>query len=431
MEKIFKANNVLLTGGEILDLQTGKKLKADVVITRGKIDKIGKEESASFSGEVRDISGHVVVPGLIDMHVHLREPGREDEETVETGCAAAMAGGFTAVCSMPNTEPVCDNQEVVRFLKRRSEELLVDVYPIAAITKKRGGKEITEMAELAAAGAVAFSDDGSAVQNAAVMRHALEYAGMHQKPIIDHCEEESLSAGGQMHEGRISTRLGMAGIPDISEEIMISRDISLAAYTGSAIHIAHISTARGVEQVRRAKEAGIPVTCEVTPHHIALTDEALVHFNTNYKMSPPLRTNQDVQALLTALKEGVIDVFASDHAPHSIEEKDVEFAAAPNGILGLQTMVGIVISKVVQAGYLTLAEALAKMVIAPRKILHLPIPQIKEGEIANLTILHPDRNWIMEPGLNKSRSRNMPYFGWTLPGAVFGVCNKGMMWVAC
>ncbi len=429
MEKLFKANNVLLTGGDILDLQTGKRMKTDLVISRGKIDKIGKEESASFNGEVRDISGCVVTQGLMDMHVHLREPGREDEETVETGCAAAMAGGFTAVCSMPNTEPVCDNQEVVRFLKRRSEELLVDVFPIAAITKKRSGKEITEMAELAAAGAVAFSDDGSPVQNAAVMRHALEYAAMFKLPIIDHCEEEALAAGGQMHEGRMSTRLGMPGIPDISEEIMISRDISLAEYTGSAVHIAHVSTAKSVERIRRAKEAGVPVTCEVTPHHLAFTDEELMHYDTNYKMNPPLRTSQDVQALLMALKDGVIDAFASDHAPHSSEEKEVEFAAAPNGILGLQTMVGVIISKVVQTGHLTLAEALAKMAIAPRNILHLSIPQIKEGEMANLTILYPEKNWIMEPGLNKSRSRNMPYFGWTLPGAVYGVCNKGLMWV--
>lgn len=429
MEKI-DATQVLLTGGEILDLQTQRVTRADVVIVAGKIAKIGQEERASFSGQVRDISGHVLVPGLIDMHVHLREPGREDEETIESGCAAAMAGGFTALCCMPNTDPVCDKQEVVRFIKKRGEETLVDVFPIAAITKKQEGKELTEMADLVRAGAVAFSDDGKPVQNAVVMRHALEYASMYDVPIIDHCEDDDLSANGQIHEGRMSTRLGLAGIPDISEEIMISRDISLAEYTGGRIHIAHISTQKGVECVRRAKEAGVQVTCEVTPHHLAFTDERLATFDTNYKMRPPLRSRQDVEALIRAVKEGVIDAFASDHAPHAIEEKEVEFSAAANGILGLQTMVSVLISKLVQPGHLTLAEVLAKMVIAPRKILRIPIPKIQEGEFANMTILQPDQTWTMEPGLNRSRSRNSPYFGLTLPGVLWGVCNKGQLWIA-
>ncbi|HPI73178.1 MAG TPA: dihydroorotase, partial [bacterium] len=315
-------------------------------------------------------------------------------------------------------------------IKKRSEDQLVDVYPIAAITKQREGKEITEMADLLRAGAVAFSDDGSPVQNAAVMRHALEYASMYGALVIDHCEDEPLSASGHMNEGRMSTRLGLAGIPDISEEIMIARDISLAEYTGGRIHIAHLSTRKGVERIRRAKEAGIQVTCEVTPHHLALNEEMLSQYDTNLKMGPPLRTPSDQEALLAGLKDGTIDVFASDHAPHSAEEKEVEFSAAPNGILGLQTMLGIVLSKVVQPGVLSLADALTKMIITPRTILRLEVPQIREGEPANFTILNPEKTWTMNLGVNRSRSRNMPYFGWTLPGVLWGVCNKGRLWIA-
>ncbi len=372
----------------------------------------------------------MIVPGLLDMHVHLREPGREDEETVESGCAAAMAGGITAVCAMPNTEPACDSQEVVRFLKKRAEEQLVEVFPIAAVSKKREGKEITEMAELVRAGAVAFSDDGSPVKSAAVMRRALEYSSMYGVPVIDHCEEPDLAAGGQMNEGWMSTRLGLAGNPDIAEAVMIARDLALAEFTGGHLHIAHISTALGVELVRRAKETGVKVTCEVTPHHLAFTDEALEHYDTNLKMNPPLRSRADVEALLAGLRDGTIDVIASDHAPHSIEEKEVEFAAAPNGILGLETMLGIILEKVVAAGVLPLHQALEKMILAPRRVLHLPLPLIAEGAPANLTVFSPDESWTVAVKKLKSLSRNMPYAGWNLPGRVCGVINRGLLWTA-
>ena len=430
METIQKATKILLQGGEVLDLASGKRHPLDLLIIDGRITRIGVDLLSDYEGELLDLRGQVIVPGLIDMHVHLREPGREDEETVESGCAAAMAGGITAVCAMPNTEPACDSQEVVRFLKKRAEEQLVELFPVAAVSKKREGKEITEMAELVRAGAVAFSDDGSPVKSAAVMRRALEYSSMYGVPVIDHCEEPDLAAGGQMNEGWMSTRLGLAGNPDIAEVVMIARDLALAEFTGGHLHIAHISTAMGVELVRRAKEKGVKVTCEVTPHHLAFTDEALEHYDTNLKMNPPLRSRADVEALMAGLRDGAIDVIASDHAPHSIEEKDVEFAAAPNGILGLETMLGIILQKVVAAGVLPLHQALEKMILAPRRLLRLPLPQIEEGAAANLTFFAPEASWSVSAKRLKSLSRNMPYAGWNLPGKVCGVINRGLLWTA-
>ncbi len=430
METVQKATKILLQGGEVLDLASGKRQALDLLILDGRIARTGADLLSDYEGELLDLRGQVIVPGLLDMHVHLREPGREDEETIESGCAAAMAGGITAVCAMPNTEPACDSQEVVRFLKKRAEEQLVEVFPIAAVSKKREGKEITEMAELVRAGAVAFSDDGSPVKSAAVMRRALEYSSMYGVPVIDHCEEPDLAAGGQMNEGWMSTRLGLAGNPDIAEAVMIARDLALAEFTGGHLHIAHISTALGVELVRRAKETGVKVTCEVTPHHLAFTDEALEHYDTNLKMNPPLRSRADVEALMAGLRDGTIDVIASDHAPHSIEEKEVEFAAAPNGILGLETMLGIILEKVVAAGVLPLHQALEKMILAPRRVLHLPLPLIKEGVPANLSFFAPEANWSVVAKRLKSLSRNMPYAGWNLPGRVCGVINRGLLWTA-
>ena len=430
METFIKSKRILFKGGETLNLRSGEREKLDVVIVDGKVDTVGRIETKSFTGKIFEVKDHLLVPGLIDMHVHLREPGREDEETVESGCAAAMAGGLTAVCAMPNTDPPCDKQEVVRFLKKRAEEQLVDVYPIACITKKREGREIAEFADLIKAGAVAFTDDGNTVANAAVMRRALEYASMYEVPLIDHCEDSDLSAGGQVNEGIISTRLGLSGIPDIGEAVIIARDLALTEFTGGHIHIAHLSTAKGVELIRRARENGIKVTCEVTPHHLALTEEALIEFDTNFKMAPPLRTAQDVEALWIGLRDGTIDVIASDHAPHSIEEKDVEFNTAPFGILGLQTMLGIVLAQAVATRGLPLHSVLHKMSVAPRQILHLPVPQIKKGDLANLTIFNPDATWTVDREKLKSLSRNMPYHGWELPGKIFAVYNKGMLWLA-
>ncbi|MBN2356251.1 dihydroorotase [candidate division KSB1 bacterium] len=423
----IKANKVLFKNGETINIRNGERLQVDVVVLDGKIDRVGHIEEKNFAGKVLDVKDHLIVPGLMDMHVHFREPGREDEETIETGCAAAMAGGITAVCTMPNTDPPCDTQEIVRFIKKRAEAELVDVFPIACITKKREGKEISEIADLVRAGAVALSDDGNTVIDNAVMRRALEYASMYEVPVIDHCEDPALSAGGQINEGIMSTRLGLLGNPDISEAIIIARDLALAEFTGGHIHIAHLSTAKGVELVRRGKEMGIKVTCEVTPHHLALTETALSSFDTNLKMAPPLRTAMDVEALLIGLRDGTVDAIASDHAPHAIEEKDVEFDAAPFGILGLETMLGIILTRVVRTEALRLHEALYKMTMAPREVLRMPLPQIKKGEPANLTIFNPESQWKVDKKMLKSRSRNMPYDGWKLHGRVFAVCNKGLI----
>jgi dihydroorotase len=422
-------SKILLKGGLILDLVSGKEGRADIAIADGKIAKIGNIDPADFQGKEVDVSGNYIVQGLMDMHVHLREPGREDEETIESGCAAAMAGGFTAVASMPNTDPPCDNQEVVRFIKRKSEVELVEVFPIAAITKGRIGGEITEMADILRAGAVGFSDDGSSVPSSSVMRSALEYAAMYDAPIIDHCEDH-LASGGHIHEGEMSTRLGLAGIPSIAETITIARDIELAKFTGARIHIAHISTSRSVELVRRAKEEGVRITCEVTPHHLILTDEELVNYDTNLKVNPPLRTQADVEALRKALMDGTIDAIASDHAPHSIEEKDVEFDAAPFGMIGLETMLGLVITKIVGENVSSLTEMLSKMAVAPRKILNIPVPSIKAGEKANLTIFNFEEQWTVDRFAFRSQSRNSPFHGWTLNGKVTGVINNNKMWLA-
>ncbi len=423
-----KSARVLFKGGEIVDPVSHKHEKLDVVIIDGHIDKLGIVDDNNFSGEVINVSGCWIVPGLIDMHVHLREPGREDEETVHTGCAAAMAGGFTAVCAMPNTNPACDNQNVVQFIKECARNELVDVFPIAAVTKNRDGKEITEMGELVRVGAVAFSDDGTPVVHSDVMRHALEYSGMYNVPIIDHCDDMDLFAGGHINEGKMSTRLGIPPIPDVGEEILIARDILLAKYTGGRVHIAHISTKGGVDLVRSAKAQGINVTCEVTPHHLTLTEERLVSYDTNLKMNPPLRTALDVEALKEGLKDGTIDAIASDHAPHSIEEKDVEFDTAPFGIIGLETMLGVINTKIVMDGIMTLEQALEKMCVSPRKILNLPLAKIKEGELANLTVFDPKKNWTVDLSAFRSRSRNSPYGGWKLHGFVRSVVNKGIYW---
>lgn len=425
-----KIDKILFTNAHVVDPEKLSEQKQDVVIEDGKLKEIGKIDSSGFSGKVVDLNGLVLCPGLIDMHVHLREPGGEHKETIETGCDSAMAGGFIGVCPMPNTNPAADNPKVVEFIKKRSKDLLVDVFPIAAVTKNRAGAELTEMEALVEAGAVAFSDDGDPVATAGILRSAMENAKKLDVPIIEHCEDKSLSGNWAMNEGVVSARLGLPGIPGIAEEVMVSRDIQVAEFTVAKIHIAHISTAKAVDLVRQAKKRGVQVTCEVMPHHFILTEEAVIKQGTNAKMSPPLRTQEDVDAMLKGLQDGAIDVIATDHAPHSQKEKEVEFMKAPMGIVGLETALGLVLKNLVGPGILTLSQAICKMTKKPAGILNLERGSLKIGVPASLTIFDPGHEWTVDKTQFKSKSQNTPFEGWRLKGKVFGLYNKGLWWQA-
>lgn len=412
----------------ISSTHTGKET-VDIRIEDGLIAEIGKTLKAKSGEEVHDFKGAYVSPGWMDMHVHLREPGFEHKETIKTGCDAAAFGGFTAVACMPNTKPATHTRDVVEFIIKKAESLAVDVYPIASVTKDRKGESISEMYDLKEGGAVAFSDDGDPVYNPQVMRIALEYSSMLGLPIINHEEELELSRPGHMHEGRVSTRLGLEGTPSIAEEVMIARDIMLAEYTGGHVHVAHISTRKGVELVRQAKKKGIKVTTEVCPHHFDLTDEEIERsqFNTDFKMHPPLRTQDDVDAMIEGLVDGTIDAICTDHAPHSIEEKEVEFIYAPNGIIGLETAWAISNMRLLQAGKLNLQQLMDKLVYKPREILALEIPEIITGKRANLTFFNTDEEWVFDKKNVRSKSKNSPYLGKKLQGRAIGIYNKGQL----
>jgi len=418
-----------LKSGHLIDPVKGKDTIVDILIVDGKIERIGKSLSADRSFETIDLKNKIIAPGFIDMHVHLREPGYEHKETIETGCASAAAGGFTAVCCMPNTNPAIDEESVVRYVQEEGRRVtggLVDVYPIAAATKGRKGEELSPMAELSQAGAVGFSDDGSPVTNAEIMRRVLEYSSMYNVPIIQHAEELTMTKNGFMNEGLVATRLGMPGIPPIAEELIIERDIVLLRYIPhSKYHVAHISTTGSIECVRRAKSEKLNITCEVTPHHFSLTDDAVESFNTNLKMNPPLRTKDDVQALKEALRNGTIDVIVTDHAPHTIDEKEVEYAQAPFGIVGLETALGLAVTELVNKKYLTLNQLIEKFSINPRRILSLPVIDIQEGEKANLTVFDPGKEWTVDIQEFKSKSKNSPFHGRKLKGKAVGTINNG------
>ena len=422
-----KTPNLLIKNVRLATDKEVSKESIDIRIRDGKITELSGSLTASNDEKEVDAGGALVSPGWMDMHVHLREPGFEHKETIETGTNAAAFGGFTAVACMPNTRPPIHTRDVVEYIKGKAESLPVDVYPIACVSKERKGESITEMADLKEGGAVAFSDDGDPVYNSGLMRIALQYASMLNMPVINHEEDLDLSRPGYMNEGRVSARLGLDGTPGIAEEVMIARDIMLAELTGGHIHVAHISTRNAVDLVRQGKARGINVTTEVCTHHFDLTDDEIErrHFDTNCKMHPPLRTEDDRLAMIEGLQDGTIDVICTDHAPHAIEEKDQEFIDAPNGIIGLETSFGVTGRRLLATKALSIPDVLKKMVVNPRNILHLPVPEIKVGEPANLTIFDPSLKWTFEKQHVKSKSMNSPYLGMELVGKALGIYNKG------
>jgi dihydroorotase len=389
----------------------------DLLIVAGKIEAAGRGLGRPDGAEVLDCAGLIVAPGFIDTHCHLREPGREDVETIATGARAAAAGGFTAVCAMPNTEPVTDNQAAVGFIVRQAQRAgAARVHPIGAISVGQRGEALAEFGEMVGAGAVAVSDDGRPVVSAQLMRTALEYARTFGIPVIDHCEEPTLSAAGVMNEGTVSARLGLGGIPNEAEDIMVIRDILLARLSGGHVHLAHISTAGSVELIRWGKERGIRVTAEACPHHFSLTDNEVEGYETNAKMSPPLRSAVDVAAVQEAVRDGTIDVIATDHAPHHYDEKEREFADAPNGIVGLETALGVALTSLVDAGVIDLATLVERMSCAPARVLGLREGTLARGSAADVTVFDPEPWWVVQPSHFVSKGRNTPYAGKELRG---------------
>lgn len=426
--KFFDTSSLALKGVKLVDPSVSLDIVSDLTIRNGIIDSIGPLPR-DFKGQVIDCRGLVACPGLFDMHVHLREPGYEHKETVQSGCIAAAAGGFTGVAPMPNTNPVQDNPGIIAKVRSRAEGLPVDVHPIAAVTTGRKGEILTEIIELHEEGVNAFSDDGSPVPSANLFRLALEYTLMFDGVVIEHCEDASLNADGVIDEGLMSTELGLPGMPSVGEEIAVFRAVSLARYTGGSVHIAHVSTANAADIIRRAKSAGVNVTAEVTPHHLTLDSGILATYNSDYKVNPPLRSKADVEALAVGLADGTIDVIASDHAPHAPDEKEVEFIHAPFGMTGLETTLGIVLTRLVKPGIISLARAIDAMSHQPRKILRLPPAALETGSPANLTIIDLDAEWTVDRNSMLSKSRNTPFHGWKLTGRSRGVINREIAWI--
>jgi dihydroorotase len=422
MSPAAKPRMLLLRGGRILDPSQNVDETGDVLLSGGVVEAVGRIGEIRRDGdelETIDCAGRVVSPGFIDVHCHLREPGREEVETIASGARAAAAGGFTAVCAMPNTDPVTDNQAAVGFiLSQARRAAAARVYPIGAISIGQKGETLAEFGEMIGAGAVAVSDDGKPVASAQLMRTALEYARTFGIPVADHCEEPTLAAGGAMNEGLTSARLGLRGIPAEAEEIMAIRDILLARLTGGHIHLCHMSTRGSVELIRWGKERGINVTAEVCPHHLSLTDAAVEGYDTNAKMNPPLRTQADVEALQRAVEDGTIDVIATDHAPHHYDEKEREFADAPNGIVGLETALAVNLTWLVHSGILGLPLLVERMACSPARLFKLPGGTLRKGALADVTVFDPDAEWTVDPARFASKGRNTPYGGQTLRGRV-------------
>ncbi|HEY0873035.1 MAG TPA: dihydroorotase [Vicinamibacterales bacterium] len=421
--------SLILKGGRVVDPASGVDGMFDVLIEGGTIRNVGKDLPPDGAEIFEVPKGAVVAPGLIDVHVHLREPGQEHKETIATGTASAVAGGFTAVACMPNTDPVNDHAGITEFVLARAREAgLARVYPIGAVSIGSKGDQLAELAEQKKAGCIAFTDDGRPVATALLMRRALEYAGMLGVPIIDHCEDPSLKGEGVAHEGLRASALGLRGIPGVAESLMVERDVSLAELTGGHVHIAHMSARQSIRAVRAGKERGIRVTCEVAPHHFTLTDDALdgpVKYDTNLKMNPPLREAADRDAMLEGIVDGTVDVIATDHAPHHADEKMVEFDHAPFGIVGLETAVPICFDRLVHAGKISLKRMIELLSTNPAKVMNLPGGTLAEGAIGDVTILAPDMKVTVRASALKSKSKNTPFDGWELRGGVLATIVGG------
>ena len=410
--------SLLIKNGRVLDPTTGVDAIQDLLIAEGRIARSGKAIEAAADARVVDATGKVVCPGFVDIHTHLREPGHEYKETIASGTRAAAAGGFTAVCCMANTFPVNDNRAVTDYILARARvEGVVRVHPIGAVTRNLDGTQLAELAEQAEAGCVAFSDDGRCVMNAELYRRAMEYALPFGTPIISHAEDPNLARNAAMHEGIVSTELGLHGEPAAAEDVMVARDIVLAELTGAHVHIAHVSTAGAVRMIREAKARGVRVTTEATPHHLLLTDEAVRGWDPNTKMAPPLRGKRDVEALLEALADGTIDCIATDHAPHALSEKEDEYALAANGVVGLETAVSVLLDRLVRPGIIDLPALVTRLSSTPARLFNLPGGSLAPGAVADITILDLSRPWTVDPAAFRSRARNTPFSGWTGTGA--------------
>ena len=418
-----------IVGGRVIDPASGHDGVADVLLADGRVERIERGAGAGLpDNAVVHAEGLIVAPGFVDLHAHLREPGREDEETVETGSAAGVRGGFTTICCMPNTEPPIADQETVRFVVDRARSALGKIHPIGAITKDRKGEALAEIAEMVSAGAVAFSDDGAPVANAGLLRRAMEYARMFDVTLVSHAEIPDLSRDGVMHEGVVSTRLGLRGIPSISEEICVARDIALSRLTGCHLHIAHVSTAGSVELIRAAKAEGVRVTAEVTPHHLILTDDLIAKdFDPLLKVNPPLRTKGDVAALRQGLLDGAIDCIATDHAPHAEQEKDGEFDQAPFGMTGLETALGVCHRSLIETGLTDWPLLIDCLTRRPANVFGLSVGRIEPGAEADIVCFDPNAQWLVSFGTLASKSKNSPFLGWTLTGVVRATLVDGRL----
>jgi dihydroorotase len=414
-----------ITNGRVIDPAQGIDQVTDLWIRDETILGLGPQPAAQ-ADRVIDASGKIVCPGLIDMHVHLREPGREEDETIATGTAAALAGGVTSVACMPNTEPALDSQAAAEFVYLQADRAgNANVFPVGAITKGRQGQELAEIGGLVEGGAVAFTDDGSPVVSAEIMRRALEYCRMFNKAVLSHAEDLELTRGGVMHEGFESMRLGLGGMPAAAEEVMVHRDIILAELTGGRLHILHVSTAGSVELIRQARRRGVNVSGEATPHHFTLTDKCLRSFDSNYKMAPPLRSDQDVQAVIAGLKDGTLEVIATDHAPHAPEKKMRELDQAPNGIIGLETLLPICVMSLIEPGHLTWPQLIEKLTINPARVLGIERGTLKPGAKADVAVIDPKAEWTIDPNSFRSKSRNCPFAGWRVRGRAHTVLVSG------